>query len=127
MTAACEGHTQMIKLLLDRGAEIDAHDNDDWSALHYAAHKDQLPAIKLLLAEGARIDVSKSGTTPAVWARKRGHLEAALLLENHSVTVNLSGVIARGLTDGLEFSDFLVKGICDARLFIIVSQFAFQE
>jgi ankyrin repeat protein len=51
--AAWGGHADAVKLLLDRGAEVDARGFDDWTALHFAASKDHAEVCKLLLEAGA--------------------------------------------------------------------------
>ena len=126
-SAAAFGHVDTCKLLLARGANINAQDQSGWTALHLTVNNRQPSTMRLLLTEDARLDIKNDfGYTPLDLAYRQELPEYVAVLENHIVNVNLSGVISRGLTDGFEFSDFLVKGICDCRLFIIVSQFAFQ-
>ena len=115
----------VCKLLIRNGADINAHNDNRWTALHYAIRDDNISLVKPLLS-GARVDVICRGETPLSIAKKRNNKHVISLLENHIVTVNLSGVISRGLDDGFKFSDFLVKGIYDPRLFLFVAQFAFN-
>jgi len=80
--AAQYGHTGMIyhfKMRWD--ANVDAHDNDGRTPLHWAAYKGFPDAVKLLLycdANIARAD--KEGCTPLHWAAIRGKAEAAHIL-----------------------------------------------
>jgi ankyrin repeat protein len=64
--AAFYGKADVVKLLVDRGAVVDAHaKNPDWRPLHYASwfgHKD---AIAYLLDHGAAIDgLTSDGLSP---------------------------------------------------------------
>lgn len=89
--ASMQGHTAVVKLLLDRGANINtAHGNMGWTALSAAAYKGHTDTVKLLIDKGA--DINKAivglrkgvGTGDAVellneFKRERaaGHLTAA--------------------------------------------------
>ena len=74
MKASARGHTEVVKMLLEHGAEIDyqtkiePHDNikdmEGLSALMVAAVSRQLETVKLLLDKGADIDLrNKEGRT----------------------------------------------------------------
>ncbi|CAJ2503862.1 Uu.00g112560.m01.CDS01 [Anthostomella pinea] len=93
LLAAKEGKTDMIDVLLDAGAEIDALPNnrrvterveaeDDWgTALHGAVERNQVQCVQHLLAKGARRDVKNAvGLTPLELAEKKGLTECAELL-----------------------------------------------
>lgn len=123
---ARRGNESVFKLLINNGANIHACDQDGFTCLHVAARSNHLSLTEYLLMF-IRIDVkTKNDKTPLDIARLYNANNTIWLLKNYPVIMNLSGVISRGLTDGFEFSDFLVKGLCDPRLFMIVSQFAFQ-
>ena len=47
----------IVELLLDRGVDPAARDRDDMTALHWAAAAGALPAVQLLLARGAPLEV----------------------------------------------------------------------
>jgi ankyrin repeat protein len=72
---AAAGDLEKVALLLDRGAMIDAVDEEYRStALGCAARWGQEAVVALLLARGA--DASRAGApwaTPLAWARKKGH------------------------------------------------------
>ena len=126
MSASINGSDSMCRLLLGRGADVNACTTRNRTALHYVSRYNYKVSVAiLLLKEGARFTRDDEGNTPLDLARESKVPEMRSLLENHIVTVNLSGVIARGLIKESGFSDFLVFGICDPRLFLIVSQFAF--
>lgn len=69
------------QLLLDRGADLQARDEEGLTALHYAAATGNLPTLRALLDAKAKLAVSdKNGTTPLHWAAARGRKETAQAL-----------------------------------------------
>ena len=78
MFAALGGNLDVVRLLVDRGAEIN---QSGWTALHYCAWIGQTEVCKFLLDKGADIDaVSANGTTPLMMAVRGGHLATVKLL-----------------------------------------------
>jgi palmitoyltransferase len=62
-------------------AEIDGHDNDGRSPLHWAAYKGFPDTVRLLLFAGCHLSrPDKEGCTPLHWAAIRGKSEAAHIL-----------------------------------------------
>ncbi len=58
------GHDITVKLLLDRGAQIEASNKDGLTALHWASSNGHDATVKLLLDRGAQIEASnKDGLT----------------------------------------------------------------
>lgn len=55
MWAADAGRHELLRELLDRGAEIDAADYRGWTALFYAVANQDLEAVRLLVEAGADI------------------------------------------------------------------------
>ena len=80
--AAQYGHTNMLYHFKMRwNADVDTHDNDGRSPLHWAAYKGFPDATKLLLFCDAHITrADKEGCTPLHWAAIRGKSEAAHVL-----------------------------------------------
>ncbi|QQR49191.1 ankyrin repeat domain-containing protein [bacterium] len=76
-------HVECIKLLLDKGAYIDAKDCHGWTPLHHASLKSNIPCIKILLARGANVRaIAKSnGKTAQKIAREAGYGQTADLLD----------------------------------------------
>ena len=65
-SAALFGHTQIIALLLEAGADINAKNRDGGTALHNAAFLGQYEAAKLLLENGADVNIRNGdGGTPS--------------------------------------------------------------
>jgi len=83
--ACMHGHIDAAKLLLDKGAEINAIPSGfDYAGtgLHYAALNGHRSMILFLLAHGADSSIKdiKVGSTPAGWAEYGGHAELRELL-----------------------------------------------
>lgn len=71
--AAGSGYKDIVKQLLDWGADINARDTYGWTALMTAAHTGHNEIIELLLDYGADIDVcAESGATALKCAQKFG-------------------------------------------------------
>jgi ankyrin repeat protein len=67
--------------LVDAKADVNAHQDDGTTALHWAAYHDDLPLLRRLLKAGARADVSNDyGSTPLAEAAERADPEALRLL-----------------------------------------------
>ena len=48
-------HTDMVHVLIDEGADVDAQDNEGSSPLHYACELGVLPVVKILVRAGAGV------------------------------------------------------------------------
>ena len=71
--AAVQNHS-MMKFLLERGADPNARQQLDYTALHTAAGRNDFDMAKLLLSHGAQRDPRGSdGKTPADVAHDHGH------------------------------------------------------
>ena len=65
--AAREGQAQVVEVLIARGAEIDARDNQGMTPLHWAAERGQHELAGLLIDAGANMTARDS---------EGGHLES---------------------------------------------------
>lgn len=84
--ACMHGHIDAAKLLLEKGAEINAIPGGfDYAGtgLHYAALNGHRPMVEFLLAHGADRNVkdTKVNSTPSGWADHGGHPELRDLLQ----------------------------------------------
>jgi ankyrin repeat protein len=78
--AACDHAT--MRLLLDGGADPNAHQQLDYTPMHGAASRGDVEMAKLLLEHGAdRHPKATDGQTPADVARGHGHVEFADWIE----------------------------------------------
>ena len=64
-TAALFGHTGIVAMLLEAGAEVNARNRDGGTPLHSAAFLGQYEAVELLLENGADVNIrNQDGSTP---------------------------------------------------------------
>jgi ankyrin repeat protein len=74
--AAAAHRTDICRLLLDSGADVNARQQEDVTALHEAAMSGQLELAKLLLERGADVDLkSANGKTALTYAMESGQKE----------------------------------------------------
>ena len=78
MLAALNGDTDLVKALIDKGAEVN---KKGWAPLHYAAANGHDDIVKLLLDSSAYIDAgSPNGTTPLMMAARGNHISTVKVL-----------------------------------------------
>jgi ankyrin repeat protein len=76
--AALSGNLDVVTLLLDNGAMIDAVDAQGLTALHWAAWQGRPEVARLLVDQGAAVDViSAAGNTALDRAISDGHQDVA--------------------------------------------------
>ena len=83
LNASClGGHTEVARLLLDRGAEINRKSHHlGMTALHLASQSGNVSLVRLLLDRGASVDIKdENGESPFVYACKSGECEIMELL-----------------------------------------------
>ena len=80
--ASKKGHSEIVKLLLEKGANVNAQDNDiGYTVLHRASMAGHLEVAKLLLDKGANINAQDIFSETALHlATVSGHLEVVKLL-----------------------------------------------
>jgi ankyrin repeat protein len=91
MMAAYDGYTEIAKLLIEKGAEVNAKGgiDIDMTPLIYAASQDRVDTLKLLIDNGANVNVkTKYGWTPLFFAASRGKVDIAKLLIDKGADVN---------------------------------------
>ena len=75
------GHTEVVKLLLDAGADVHTY-NDE--ALRWASYYGHIEVVKLLLDAGANVYAEKG--LALRWAKYKGHTEIVELLKQYMKT-----------------------------------------
>jgi uncharacterized protein len=112
MLAALNGDIDLVKLLIDKGAEVN---KKGWAPLHYAATNGHDDIVQLLIDHSAYIDAaSPNGTTPLMMAARGNHVTTMKVLLDAGADPRLKNQIgvtaldfakqyhAKDATEGLE-------------------------
>ncbi len=78
--AAWKGHAEVLVALLDAGADIHAHNqNDHWgtTALHAAAHANNRAIVEILLQRGADVNSPRSNSPQTPLDETKAHKATA--------------------------------------------------
>jgi ankyrin repeat protein len=92
MMAAYDGYTEMAKLLIEKGAEVNAKGGADMdmTPLIFAASQDRTDMVKLLIEKGANVNLkTQYGWTPLFFAVTRGRTDIVKLLIDKRAEVNV--------------------------------------
>jgi ankyrin repeat protein len=80
-------NAEVIKLLIDFGADVNARQHGGWTPLHAAAQSGDVEIAKLLLENGAEIGIRADNNQGAFdLALTRGHQAIVDLLEKHGAS-----------------------------------------
>jgi ankyrin repeat protein len=91
--AAQNGRIEVVKLLVNRGADLEAGGTTGQTALMAAAARGHLPVVQFLAKRGANLEArSNAGTNSLMFASKNGHLAVVKYLAGQvpSVSINLT-------------------------------------
>jgi uncharacterized protein len=79
-----------VEKLLNRGADIDAQDNNGQTPLHYAIGQNQTTIAKLLIIKEADMDIpNKYGMTPLHQAAFKGNADIIQFMIDNGATVDV--------------------------------------
>ena len=79
---ATRGDAEIVRMLLEAGADPNARQERGFAPLHSAAANGNAPVVELLLKHGARADAkADDGKTPADMATEQGHSDLAEMLK----------------------------------------------
>jgi len=82
MCAACSRQSQIVRLLLEKGAQVNSRDNAQRTALYWAAFNYSLDSARLLVDAGADLEAAdEEGNTPLLIGVQRGHRVPLFLIE----------------------------------------------
>ncbi|XP_013391240.1 ankyrin-1-like [Lingula anatina] len=94
--ALLTGNADMVKLLLDSGAEVNAENEDGRTPLYWAAEEGHEDIVKLLLEHGTDPNITNEwGRTPLYWAAEEGHEDIVKLLLEHGTDPNITNESGR--------------------------------
>src|SRR5262245_52912800 len=83
--AAWKGHVEVVKVLIDAGADINAKSQNDHygdTALHAASHGNQKDVVRILIEQGSNVNSrSSNGGTPLAETEFHNASAAARLLK----------------------------------------------
>ncbi|XP_022247672.1 ankyrin repeat domain-containing protein 17-like isoform X2 [Limulus polyphemus] len=89
MEAASAGHVDIVKLLLDHSADVNAQTNQGNTPLMYACAGGHEEVVRVLLESGANVeDHNENGHTPLMEAASAGHVGVAKILVEHGASIN---------------------------------------
>jgi len=88
------GHSEVTRCLLLAGAHADVYDNDQMSCLIWAAGRGHVDCVSRLIQIGrAKVNqVDKCGTSPLIWACRKGFTEVARVLLKSGANVDSTGM-----------------------------------
>jgi len=83
--ASDRGHAEIARVLLERGADPNAQNNNGWSPLHRASDGGYAEVVRVLIGYGADVSARDAqGWTPLHWASDRGYVGVTRVLLEHS-------------------------------------------
>jgi len=107
--AANKGDSEVVEALFDSGADINARDEQNQTALHQAANRGHAPVVKLLLERGADVNAKNLfGQTPLLAPVYRGSLDIVRALLGAGADVDARSELS-GQTPLLSMSSLRTK------------------
>ncbi len=89
ISSAFYGYTNLVRLLIDNGADLEAKNNHGVTALMWASTKGHLDIAKILVESGADINAKDNkGSAALSDASRNGHLKIAKLLIKKGGAIN---------------------------------------
>lgn len=90
--AAHLGDLELVRKLVELGADIDARNRFNQNPLLYAAYEGRVDVCRYLLEKGAAFDFQDNrGNTPILFAARQNHLEVVRMLIEKGAAVDLKG------------------------------------
>lgn len=93
MLAAGKGQLGFVRELVNRGADVQAEDADNWSPLLFAAKAGHRDVVQFLLEQGGADMEHRDmgGWTALMWSAYKGHTEVAVMLLEKGADINAHG------------------------------------
>ena len=87
--ASKEGHVELVEMLLNNGANVNAKNSYGVTALHIASREGHTDIVAMLLEKGADVNAkSDGGYTALISASESGHTETVAMLLEKGADVN---------------------------------------
>ncbi len=87
--AAAEGHSSIIKLLLEQNCDLLARNMISWLPIHCAAERGRYNSVRTLIENHSPVDpVDKNQQTPLHLAARNGHSDVVKLLLKNGAKIN---------------------------------------
>jgi len=87
--ASRKGHMDVVRMLVERGADVSAQAEDGTTPLHLASLYGHVDVARMLVERGADVSAQKKdGTTPLHWASWNGHVDVARMLVERGADVS---------------------------------------
>jgi ankyrin repeat protein len=103
---------ELLKLLLDEGADTQINLSNRMMALHLAVTKSSIEMVSLLLDRGAKVNVQdQDGNTPLYLAAKNNNLELATLLVDRGAEIDTRSVFVK---EGSKVAKYLAQVAANA-------------
>ena len=90
MISALNGHLSICRLLLDKGAQVEARDSIDWTPLHFAVSRGHVEIVRLLCDRGADVEArDNDDRRPLHLAAYFGHISVVKeFIEERNAEIN---------------------------------------
>jgi predicted Ser/Thr protein kinase len=106
ISAAANGHDQISRKLLTRGADVNARDRDGSTPLMESAQGDHKETTRVLLEAGADVNTRDAdGQTALMRAASRGHTEIVRMLLDRGARVDVRDKTGRDALTWAEIND----------------------
>jgi hypothetical protein len=93
-------HAEVINLLLDHGADVNAQDRQGWTPLHHAVRGNQIAVVRQLIGRGANLEIrGYLGRTPLLMAAQLGQGEIFEILVRGGADINSKSTAAETASD----------------------------
>ncbi|XP_055848375.1 alpha-latrotoxin-Lhe1a-like [Episyrphus balteatus] len=87
--SAYSGDVDILKVLIGKGADVNAKTKDGWTAVHFATHEVQIEFLEYLLNNGANIDAKEeNGSTALHIAAKSDYHDFVELLLKYGADID---------------------------------------
>jgi ankyrin repeat protein len=117
MWAASNKRTEVARLLIDEGADINAQGDEKKTALMRAIESGDTGIAKLLIEKGADLDIADaSQLTPLLYAAREGDLEVAELLIEHGIVPSPPSILTAVVNSRTEIARLLIDKGADVNV-----------